>query len=56
MNLIAREVLKYDFPANRGLGTELNTTVFTRHILNTNVLFGKPDQDVLKPSEEGSLF
>jgi hypothetical protein len=56
MKLAARETLKYDLPANRQRGTELNTAVFTCHILNTNVLFGKPGQGILNPSEEGSLF
>jgi len=56
MKRAAREKLKYELPANEKRAVALNTAVFTCHILNTKVLFGKLDRELLKPSEEGGVF
>jgi hypothetical protein len=56
MKRAARETLKYELLANGKRAAALNTVVFTSHILNTNVLFGKLDWELLRPSEEGGVF
>jgi hypothetical protein len=56
MMLAAREPTIYGLPAERRRGVEVNTTVFTRHILNTKVLFSKLGRGALGPPEGGSFF